>query len=136
MIVVDASIALSWVIASQNTDAANALLRTANAEFVAPYIFQFEIRNALLEAERRDKAQPCAVDEAIHSIMANFVSCEPPPDEPHLLLVFDLARQERLSFFDASYLECAMRIAATLATRDGPLLEAAARRNVTAYDAR
>jgi predicted nucleic acid-binding protein len=47
-----------------------------------------------------------------------------------------LARVERLSLFDAFYLDLAMRLGATLASRDAALLAAAGRRGVPVEDLR
>jgi len=52
---------------------------------------------------------------------------------PHLALstLLDLARSERLSTYDASYLELAMRRGMPLATKDDDLANAARRVGVT-----
>lgn len=136
IVVIDASVAVSWCVASQSTAASNLLLNSANAQFVAPHVFSVEVRNALLKAERNRRVQPRVVDEAIQFIVGQLVTCEPTSDEAHLQVVFELARSEQLSFFDALYLECASRRAVTIATRDEPLLRAATRRNLSIYDAR
>jgi predicted nucleic acid-binding protein len=44
--------------------------------------------------------------------------------------MLDLAREQDLTLYDAAYLELAIRTANPLATCDGSLLAAAARRNV------
>lgn len=136
IVVVDASLAISWTIASQGTLAADALLRTANVQFVSPFVFALEVRNALLKAERQKKCSPKVTDEAIDFIANQLVTLESPPDENLLAAIVELARSERLSFFDAAYLEAAARLPGTLATRDSAMLQAAARHNVLAYDAR
>jgi predicted nucleic acid-binding protein len=45
--------------------------------------------------------------------------------------VLDLARRERLSAYDAAYLELAMRLGVPLASKDGPLCDAAERVGVS-----
>ena len=47
-----------------------------------------------------------------------------------LSIVLDLARNQRLSAYDASYLELAMRRGVPLATKDGDLVKAARRMGV------
>jgi len=135
-VVIDASLAIAWTVASQRTSAADSLLRTANAVFVAPSIFAFEVRNALVKAERQQRITREIADEAIAFIANQLTALEALPDESLLADIVALARGEGLSFYDACYLEAASRLSATLASRDAPLLAAAARRNVVIYDAR
>ena len=45
--------------------------------------------------------------------------------------VLDLARQERLTAYDAAYLELAMRLGVPLASKDGDLCDAAERLGVS-----
>jgi predicted nucleic acid-binding protein len=45
--------------------------------------------------------------------------------------ILDLAREERLTAYDAAYLEMAMRLGVPLASKDGRLCDAAERVGVT-----
>jgi predicted nucleic acid-binding protein len=47
-----------------------------------------------------------------------------------------LARPERLSLFDAAYLDLALREGVAIASRDSPLIEAAGRRGLEVNDLR
>ena len=140
MIVIDASVALSWAAASQRTAAADALLQRARIDqFIAPSLFAYEIRNALLALERRGRIAAANVDIAFNTILGNSVQVDPAPDGDALDATFQIAREERLTYYDyydAAYLELAIRQGASLASRDVALLAAAARRAVTALDAR
>jgi predicted nucleic acid-binding protein len=53
-VVLDASVALAWLIQSQHTPASIAFAtQTAGDELVAPICFRWETRHALLKLERR-----------------------------------------------------------------------------------
>jgi predicted nucleic acid-binding protein len=49
--------------------------------------------------------------------------------------ILDLAREERLTAYEAAYLELAMRLGVPLASKDGDLCDAAERVGVTAIRA-
>lgn len=133
--VIDASIAHSWVLETQKTPAAFALRTLASATFIAPFVFVFEVRNGLARAERQDRLEATATDRAL-ALLHALVNLEAPPDDEVLAGALLLSRRHHLSFYDACYLEAALRLGATLASRDAPLIDAAAREGVAVYDAR
>ena len=134
MIVLDASAALARLLPSQSTPASLAFFSTELPHLIAPAIFEFEARNALLRAERRGFAYPDVVDEASEQL-ALMVELQPWATGNTARLL-NLARREILSLFDAAYLDLARVEGAALASRDGPLLAAAARLGVPTHDLR
>jgi predicted nucleic acid-binding protein len=137
LIVIDASVALSWATASQKTAAADTLLQQVGTDpFIAPSLFAYEIRNALLGLERRGRISSANVDMAVAVLLHQTVRVEAAPDEAVLSATFLIARDQRISFYDAAYLELAVRQRASLASRDEALLAAAAQRAVTTLDVR
>lgn len=135
-VVIDASVAFSWIMATQSTKSAEALRALANAEFVAPHIFGFELRNGLLRAERQKRLSRAAADLAIADILSAIVRVDDPPDPGVMEGTLDIARMHGLSFYDACYLELAQRLGAPLASRDAPLIAVAEMRGIGAYDVR
>lgn len=135
-VIIDASVAFSWIMATQLTRSAEALRALANAEFAAPYIFCFELRNGLLRAERQQRLSRAAADLAIADLLGAVVRLDDPPSPAIMEATFGVARTHTLSYYDACYLELAYRANAELASRDGPLLDAATRLGVAVYDAR
>ncbi len=134
--VIDASVAIAWSIPTQQTGSASAFLaEQSGGDLIAPWCFGLEIRNALLKAERR-KLTSAEASAASVSDLLRLVSLIPPPPTDHLDAIQDLARGERLSHCDAQYLDLALARGAALASRDGALLEAAARLGVDAVDLR
>jgi predicted nucleic acid-binding protein len=135
--VIDASVALAWTIESQSTVAATSLKQRATAhDFIAPSVFRLETRNALLKAERRNFIAWVDVVSAMTVLSELGVVFAGNPDDIEIDSAMVLARAERLSLYDALYLQLAMTEQALLASRDGPLLTAAMSRGVPVEDCR
>lgn len=133
----DASVAVAWLVPGQATPSADALLAEAGLhEFEAPHIFPIEVRNALLRVERIRRSDPALTNEALEALSAYNIEIDAPPGPPTYDAILDLARREGLSVYDALYFWQAMRKGLSLATRDGSLLAAAASRRVAAIDLR
>ena len=90
-----------------------------------PQHWHFEIRNALLMAERRDRIFADDVDLGLHRLDQMTTQWLDTDATPDLVTTFALARRFRLSFYDALYLELAMRRGLSLATLDNALERAA-----------
>lgn len=131
--VLDASAAAAWMLRSQWTDSAERLLASAGERtFIAPHIFPVEVRSLMLKAERR--GAPAANLELNFAIVERVNVKVRQPDDEALLLAYALARVERLSIYDALYLQLALREDAELASRDEALLTAAAAHGVLGID--
>lgn len=136
-IVLDASVIAAWLVPSQSTPSGNAFrMQVAEARFLAPYIFPAECRSLLLRAERRGGLSPAEVDAALDFVARLAISVALPLDRTGHDNVLGLARQEGLSLYDALYLAAALESGARLASRDGSLLAAAARRGLATVDLR
>lgn len=134
-VVLDASVALSWCLPAQATAATEMLLREADAiTFWAPSIFQAEVINVLLRAEYSGKLTPDASRHALKRLEDLGIEHLVEPDQETVGDLTELARTERLSFFDACYLQLGMLLNIPLASRDGALLTAASRRGLPAMD--
>ena len=122
--VLDASVALAWVLHGEATPATQQLLaRISQQGAVVPALFPLEIHNVLLMSERRGRLLER------HAALA--IICGPPIDvEPvRSLTALDstiaLATTHRLSLYDAAYLELAQRRHLPLASLDRALRHAA-----------
>ncbi len=122
--VLDASVAASWCFADENDPVANAaadvLLNTGMA--LAPLLFWFEIRNVVLIGLRKGRTTDELLNTALDRIARSPISIEPLPQEE---MIFVLAKRHRLTFYDAAYLELAIRARIALATLDQALARAA-----------
>mgnify|MGYP001617610681 CR=1 FL=1 len=126
-LVLDASVAVSWCFADEETPYTEWVLKqmAEGAEAVVPSLWPFETVNALLQAERRKRlttAQATVFLKQLESF--NIVV-----DSASLSRVFDWifleARQQNLTAYDAAYLELSLRRGLPLATLDDNLKKAA-----------
>jgi predicted nucleic acid-binding protein len=122
-IVVDVSVMACWHFYDERSGRADAILAHLQTDEAAvPSLWWFEMRNVLLQGERRGRATPQQTTAFLEFLCEIPISVALLPDEN---AVMELARRHRLSFYDAAYLELALREALTLATFDGDLIVAA-----------
>jgi len=121
--VFDASIAASWALADEASEfadlAQNKLLTDVG---LVPPIWWYEVRNILVVNERRNRI---GLEESnlFLSLLATYpIEIDPSIEQDR---TFELARQHRLTVYDAAYLELALRNHLPLATLDHALEEAA-----------
>ena len=88
-----------------------------------PQLWHSEIRNALLIAERRGRILR---DQTVNRLSYLSTLTIRTDQEPDFDVAMNLARTHNLTFYDALYLELAIRRDAQLATLDSALARAAA----------
>ena len=121
--VVDASVALAWCFDDEATAATDALLGRAAVEgVVVPALWFLEVANALLTAERRGRLTPEQTLEVLTRLAALPAERDSAAVSPTAVLA--LARAQRLTAYDAAYLELAIRRGLPLATLDEELRRA------------
>lgn len=130
-VVIDASIAAAWCFPDEEPAlGADALaLDIADEAMIVPGVFWYEIRNALVRAERRGRIDGAASGSFLAQLGELQTEVDSDHDEGRTLA---LARRHALTFYDAAYLETAMRREARLATLDSALATAAALEGVLA----
>jgi predicted nucleic acid-binding protein len=117
--VIDSSIALAWLLPDEQSSAVDALAdRLTAARPVAPPIWLLEVGNALLTARRRDRLTDRDVDRLLEIVAALPVELDAEPAGNSLAAVVSLAREHRLTTYDATYVELARRRRLPLATLD------------------
>ncbi|MGD9881864.1 MAG: type II toxin-antitoxin system VapC family toxin [Reyranella sp.] len=126
MLVVDASIALTWFFEDEITAATTAIEGRVDSEgaFV-PAIWRLEVANALLTAERRGRLEKSRVEECLALIADLPIVIGVDSGKQSWADTLLLARAERLTSYDAAYLELAIRLDADLASLDRDLRRAA-----------
>ena len=124
----DGSIALSWFLPGERTDKNQAVRRLIEGGTTAlvPSIWALEVVNALLTAERRKRISQADSAAAWASLQKLPLETDPETGRRAGSDILALARQQKLSVYDAAYLELAMRHGTPLASLD-ELLRAAAR---------
>ena len=122
-LVLDASMALSWLLpdeGSGTTLAVQAELARAEGVWVAAH-WRLEVANSLCMAERKRRLDAAGIAQAVSLFTQLPVLVDPETDEHASAETLSLARHHTLSVYDAAYLELALRRGGTLATLDGPL---------------
>ena len=122
-LIVDASVVAAWGLPDEvNRAAAEAVALQLSAERgVVPGIFWYEIRNVLIQAERRGR-----VNSEQTRLFLERIGDLVESDHRHSgRATLELARRYGLTVYDAAYLETAVRRQADLATFDGDLAAAA-----------
>jgi predicted nucleic acid-binding protein len=127
-LVLDASIAASWFFEDEGSPIADrALGLVQQGGGIVPVHWWFELRNAFLVGERRKRLTSSQTAEALAFINDLPIEYLPLGNDT---AIFALARQHRLSFYDAVYLEAAQQGDLVLATLDQELAHAARREGV------
>lgn len=126
-IVIDASIALAWTHTIPPPDAEYARERLLADDAVVPSIWPAEVANGLLVAERRGLIMAEQRVAFLALLQKMDVGVEATEAARTLTLTLDLARDQRLSVYDAMYLELARRDGIPLASLDTALRDAAMR---------
>ena len=122
-IVIDNSVFLAWCLGDEGEPTAvHAMQRVADGGGVAPRIWWYELRNALLMNERRGRISTQQVSDTLADSLELGIAID---DEHDGSLILDLARRFELTIYDAAYLEVAFRRSLPLATLDQRLRGAA-----------
>jgi predicted nucleic acid-binding protein len=125
-IVIDASIALSWCFADERSDSSQKLLENVilNGALV-PNLWHLEVCNSLLIGEIKGRI-------TVESIVEQFKNFDELPIEVDLQTshaawgtIARIARNYKLTSYDAAYVELAQRHSIALATRDKAMIKAA-----------
>jgi len=121
--VLDASVTLCWAFADEEHPIATAALdRVQHGKAHVPGLWWFEVRNALVVNERRGRLTEAGTLSFLRNLAQLAIHMDRAPEEATVLT---LARQHRLTVYDAAYLELAQRDGLELATLDAALRQAA-----------
>ena len=126
--VLDASVAAAWCY--EGTKLAESVLESLSkgAEALVPSLWPLEVANVLLVSERRGRITIAQVTALLRRIARLPISVIPVGAEQAFEQLLPLARQQRLTHYDAAYLELALRQGLPIATLDAEIRQAA---NVT-----
>jgi predicted nucleic acid-binding protein len=135
-LVLDSSIALCWCFEDEATQATRDLLEHLRTDTAAvPNLWHVEITNVLALAERRRRITAAATAQFIALLDELEIDVDEETWTRAFTRVLDLARAQRLTAYEAAYLELAMRLGVPLASKDRDLCDAAERVGVTAIRA-
>lgn len=126
----------SWLLPAQATRASETLLRALDQHHcIAPVIFEIEVRNVMLFAERKGHQSPSDSDAKL-SRAFDLVTVRDEGFRDLSVRCLSLARRSGLKLYDAAYLDLCLSENAPLASRDRQLLEAAQTFGVAIFDLR
>jgi predicted nucleic acid-binding protein len=124
-------VALSWCFEDDASGYAIRILEALRAaEAITPHLWTLEVANGLVTAERRGRLDAPKADRFSRMLLALPIALDPGSRSAGFREIRQLARVHRLSLYDATYLELAIRTALPLATNDSALRSAAAREGV------
>ena len=122
-LVIDTSVVVCWCMLDEDHALADrAMELTLRNGAVVPGIWWHEVRNALLSNERRGRIDAEHTRARLADLRDMRISHDRDHDDR---VILDLARRHRLSVYDASYVETALRRSLPLASLDRRLCEAA-----------
>jgi predicted nucleic acid-binding protein len=128
-LVLDASMTLAWqfkrVDPAEILLAEEALAELSLTQAFVPAIWYAEVANSLLRGERQGVIPATQTAFFLNELSQAEIETDTESPRSRQARVLALARTHRLTAYDATYLELAMRRAATLATFDGKLAAAA-----------
>ena len=129
--VLDASIAISWCFHDEATEKTNTLLeKLEKSTAIVPSIWHLEVSNVLLMAEKHKRITYAGILEFFSLIEGLLIEVDTFTSEKSFNHIFSVAYEEKLTVYDAAYLELAMRRGLPLATKDKALLNAAKRKHI------
>lgn len=124
--ILDCSLTMAWCFASEQTSHTQTLLALLSTdEAHVPSLWPLEVANVLLVAERRGKISQAQSAQFVAALRSLPIVVETDTAGRVWDMVIPLAREHRLSSYDAAYLELALRTGLPLATLDGALEKAA-----------
>jgi predicted nucleic acid-binding protein len=126
-LVLDGSMTLSWFLPDEDNDQSREVrkLIEEGAQVLVPSLWGLEVANGLLSAERRKRISQADSTAALEVLARLPIETDAQTGRRAGHDTLALARQHRLSVYDAAYLELATREGAALASLDELLRKAA-----------
>ena len=125
--VADSSVGVAWAVHSQASDATDGLLDqvAAGTPLIVPTLWPFEIANSLLVLLRRKKILAPERVRALEALAQLPFTVDDEGPRLAFASISELAADQGLSVYDATYLELAVRRKLPMASRDEALCKAA-----------
>ncbi len=118
-LVIDSSMTLGWVYADERTSASTEILHRVHREGAwVPTIWRFEIANALQFGVKKKRITKSERTDLLADLHAMNISIDPHSNLHAWGETLDLTDRFRLTTYDASYVELALRRHLPLATLD------------------
>ncbi len=126
--VLDASIALAWCFSDEQTEHTQGLLQSLETETAfVPALWTLEVGNILVSAERRKRITFADVNRFLELLGQLNIKIDNETADKGFHEILAYAYAQKLTTYDAAYLELAMRMGLPLASKDKQLCEVASR---------
>ncbi|OQW60949.1 MAG: hypothetical protein A4S17_02255 [Proteobacteria bacterium HN_bin10] len=130
--VIDASAMLAWCFDDEQPKNPLGLLRKLRqGGLAAPVHWPLELTNIVCNSEKKGRITPADARSFVQLVESLGVAIDFETPRRAWSDIIALARAEKLTTYDAAYLELAMRMRATLVSKDDDLLKAAKRNSVS-----
>lgn len=117
---------MAWCFEDEATDYTDSLLMfLAEGNVRVPSIWPLEVANVLALSERRGRTNQAKITRFLHLLNDLPITIDAKTGEKAFTEILTLARSNRLTAYDAAYLELALREGLPLATLDEELKQAA-----------
>lgn len=124
--VLDASITLSWCFEDESTESSARILdHLERSTAFVPSIWNLEVGNILVNAGRKKRITKAKIAEFIELLEELNIQIDHETSARGFHEILALATEEKITTYDAAYLELAMRLGLPLATKDIQLQNAA-----------
>ena len=134
--VLDASVTLAWLLRDANTRTEAyafdvlELIRAPETQISVPATWALEVANVVARSEAKGHVTEAESEAFLELLRSAAITVDPATAAYALSDTVQLARRYRLSAYDASYLELALRTGLPLATLDEDLAKAAGKAGV------
>lgn len=119
-VVIDTSVTMAWCFEDEASPAADEVLdRLRHDDAVVPSLWQLEVANVLLAAERRGRISEAQAARFVGLLEQLPIRVD--TDGTDLVRVLGVGRRHGLSAYDSCYLDLAERLGVPLATLDDRL---------------
>lgn len=132
--VIDNSVVMAWYFEDEAVPYTQAVLESLNKyECMVPSIWTLEVANALIVYERRGRSTEARAARFITLLSSLPIHIDTNTSRYALSETLQIAREYKLSSYDAAYLELAMREGVPISTQDKALRQAASKCGVKIF---
>ena len=128
LVTVDASAAVPWIVRAQATPRSDGLFQDGLRKLLhlqAPALWLWECGNVFAGLVSTQRLTTVEAHEGLEALLFSNICIHESPTLQMQRTTLYLAGQHQLSFYDAAYLELAMRTGSEMATLDQKLKQAA-----------
>ena len=125
-LVIDASLTMAWDFEDESSQQADAVFdQVLISGAIVPALWRLEVANALQVAVRRRRIATAYRDRVLRRLSRMLITIDPEGQAHAWTSVLHLSDTQKLTVYDAAYLELAHRRELPLATLDRDLVRAA-----------